>query len=191
MNNRERNLLILLGVIVVGAGLWYFGLPLWNHYVSLDEKVASNVRKIRQAQQKVLGIEGLVEDLREIRGRLRRVRQQLPEQGEFYSLMARLEEEARQVGISEDKIVTFERTGTRDRQFVREMVVRAQFRDLTLDQITRLLWRFNTRVPRLQVKSFDRFNLSMKRTDDGQRFDLRFDLLVYTLRPSDAPQEST
>lgn len=191
MNNRERNLLILLGVIVVGAGLWYFGLPLWNHYVSLDEKVASNVRKIRQAQQKVLGIEGLVEDLREIRGRLRRVRQQLPEQGEFYSLMARLEEEARQVGISEDKIVTFERTGTRDRQFVREMVVRAQFRDLTLDQITRLLWRFNTRVPRLQVKSFDRFNLSMKRTDDGQRFDLRFDLLVYTLRPLDAPQEST
>lgn len=184
MTDRERNLVILLGIVLAGGALWYFLLPLWHDYWTLGERVRDNVLRIRRARRKISRLGALEEDTRRMRDRFRRSRRKFPVHGEFYALMARLEEQARAAGLPEKKIVAFERTGSRDRRFVRKRIVRARFRELRLEQVARLLWRFRTRIPRLRVMSFDRFTLEAVPRRESPRFNVSFDLVVYTLKSS-------
>lgn len=184
MTGRERTLLILLVVVAVGVFGRYLLVPAWREYRALGERVRANVERIRRARRQVSRLGSLTAETRRIRARLERLRKRFPSRGEFHALMARLEEEARAAGIAGDRIAGFERGGTRNREYVRTRIVRARFRGLRLDQVVRLLWRFNRRIPRLRVKSFDRFHLTMDRRQRSRRFDLQFDLVVYTLKSS-------
>lgn len=184
MTDREQNLVILLVIVLTGGAVWYVLLPLWHDYWTLGERVRDNVLRIRRARRKISRLGALEEDIRRIRDRLRRSRRKFPDHGEFYGLMARLEEQARAAGLPEKNIVAFERTGSRERRFVRARVVRARFRELRLEQVARLLWHFRTRIPRLRVMSFDRFTLETVSRRESPRFNVSFDLVVYTLKSS-------
>lgn len=184
MTDREWTLLVLLVVVAAGVLGRYILVPAWREYRALGERVRANVERIRRARRQVSGLGSLTEETRRLEARLERLRKRFPSRGEFHALMARLEEQARAAGIAGDRIAGFERTGTRDREYVRTRIVRARFRGLRLDQVVRLLWRFNRRIPRLRVKSFDRFHLKMDRGEGAPRFDLQFDLVVYTLTSS-------
>lgn len=187
MTDRERTLLILLVVVAVGIFGRYLLLPAWQEYRAVGERVRANVERIRRARRRISRLGSLTAETRRIEARLQRLRKRFPSRGEFHALMARLEEQARAAGIAGDRIAGFERTGTRDWDYVRTRIVRARFRGLSLDQVVRLLWRFNRRIPRLRVKSFDRFHLTMDRREGDRRFDLQFDLMVYTLKTSIPP----
>lgn len=187
MTDRERTLLVLLVVVAVGVLGRYLVVPAWREYRAMEERVRSNVERIRRARRRTSRLGPLTTETRRLRARLERLRQRFPSRGEFHPLMARLEEQARAAGIAGDRIVGFERTETRDRDYVRTRVVRARFRGLSLGEVVRLLWRFNRRIPGLRVKSYDRFQLKMDRREADRRFDLQFDLMVHTLKSSIPP----
>lgn len=184
MTEREQNFVILLVIVLAGSSVWYFLVPLWNDYWTLGDRVRRNVLRIRRARRTVSELGALQAEARQMRDRLIQYRGKFPRHDEFYELMARLEKQARAAGVAGEKIVAFERSGVRDRKFVTARRVRARFRDLRLEQVARLLWRFRRRIPRLRVKGFDRFTLETADRPGSERLDVRFDLIVYTLKPT-------
>lgn len=182
MTEREQNFVILLVIVLAGGITWYFLVPLWNDYWSLGNRVRENVLRLRRARRTVSELGSLREETRQLRDRLIRYRRKFPQHGEFNALMARLEKQARAAGIAGEKIVAFERSAVRDRKFVTARRVRARFRDLRLQQVARLLWRFRRQIPRLRVKGFDRFTLEAADRKGSPKLNVRFDLVVYTLK---------
>lgn len=181
MEKREKILVGLLCVAAVGAGIYYGYSYFWGNYVSWGKQIDENVQRIKEAQREARQIEQLVEDVKTTRRELKKARRRLPEQGEFYTLLARLESLARdEAGIPSDNIITFSQSQTRSRGMVRVMGISAQFQQITLDQAVTMLWEFKNMERLIDLNSFQ---LSPQETEEGNYvFNLNMTLNVYMLQ---------
>lgn len=187
MEKRERFLLIILCIAAVGAGFYYGYTVFWRNYLVWGEQIQQNVQKIREAQRKAAQIQQLVEEVKVTTRELKEARRQLPREGEFYSLLAKLETEARNSGIPDEKIITFSRTQTQTDGIVRKMAVSAQFQEIGLKETISMLWHFENMERLIDLQKFD---LNPVKTDSNQViFDLNLVLNVYMLR-DDAEEEA-
>lgn len=191
MEDRERNLLILLGILGAGIGIWYYLLPMYNHYVSLEDKIKSNVEDIRDAQRKASRLKSLLSNLEDTKRKLKAAKQKLPEKGRFNELMSQLEEQAREAGIQDRQIITFNRGNSNQIKdgAVREMIIKANFVGIKMSQLTDMLWRFDNMVRMVDIKSFKNFNLKQVETDQGYVFNLNLNLSVYILEAEDLSEK--
>jgi Tfp pilus assembly protein PilO len=180
MDRRERILVGLLAVAAVGAGIYYGYSYFWGNYVSWGQQIDENVQRIKEAQREASQIEQLVEDVINTRRELKKSRRRLPQQGEFYTLLAKLEQQARDAGIPDDKIITFSRSQTRSRGMVKVMGISAQFEQISLDQAVQMLWKFKNME---RLVDLNNFQMSPQETEEGGFvFNLNMTLNVYMLQ---------
>lgn len=188
MEKRERLLLILLSIAVVGAGFYYGYTFFWGNYVAWGEQIEQNVQRIQEAQRKAAQIEQLVEEVKVTTRELKEARRQLPREGEFYSLLAKLESQARNSGIPDDKIITFSRTQTQTDGIVRTMAISAKFQEIGFEETITMLWRFENMERLIDLQRFD---LSPVETNSNSfRFDLNLVLNVYMLQDEAEGEEA-
>lgn len=189
MEKREKILVGFLCVAAVGAGIWYGYTYFWGNYTDWGQQITENVQKIEEAQRKAAQIEQLVGDVKTTTKDLKYARRQLPEQGEFYTLLAKLEQEARDAGISDDKIITFSRSQTRSRGLVQAMSISAEFQEINLAQTISMLWRFDNMERLIDLKSFQiRPNTSEEQNQFI--FDLSMTINVYMLQEEASAEEA-
>jgi len=180
VERRERILLIILSVAAVGAGFYYGYTFFWGNYVAWGEQIEQNVQRIQEAQRKAAQIEQLVEEVKVTTRELKEARRQLPREGEFYTLLAELESQARKSGIPDDKIITFSRSQTQTDGMVRRMAISAKFQEIGLEETISMLWRFENMQRLIDLQRFD---LNPTQTDSNQFiFDLNLVLNVYMLQ---------
>ena len=104
MEKRERVLLIVLCLAAVGAGVYYGYNYFWGNYVEWGKEIEQNVQRIEEAQRKAAQIEQLVEEVKVTTRELKEARRQLPQEGEFYTLLSNLESQARDAGIPDARV---------------------------------------------------------------------------------------
>jgi len=179
MERREKILLGFLVCAAVGAVFYYGYTFFWGNYVEWGETIQENVQKIQEAQRQASQIEQLVNEFRNTSRELKKARRMLPEQGEFYELLAKLEQQAQDAGIPDKKIITFSRSQTKSRGLVRVMSIQAQFKSLSLEQMVSMLWRFENMRRLIDLQSFQ---LNPKQTQTQYFFDLNMTMNVYMLK---------
>lgn len=192
MEERERNLLIVLAFAAVGAGFYYVVLPMYYEYGDLKSKIESNVEEIQSAQTQAAQLEGLVEDLKKTKKDLKKAKQKLPDKGKFRELMTALESQARQAGIPDRKILEFSQGNvtTIKEGLVEEMVISARFDSISMQQLVDMLWRFDNMIRMLDIKSFRSFNLQRVQMDDQFFYNVNMNMTVYILRDTDTTEDS-
>lgn len=180
MEKREKYLFILLCAAAVGAGFYYGYNYFWGNYQQWGQDIEVNVQRIREAQRQATQIEELVKKVEVTIRELKEVRRQLPQEGEFYTLLSKLENEARNAGIPDNKIITFSRSQTRSQGMVREMSINAQFKEIGFQQTVDMLWRFENMERLIDLQTF---SLSPVDTESQEFvFDLKLVLNVYMLQ---------
>lgn len=183
MQKRERYLLISFCVLVTFVGIWYWVLPTYQRYVELDRSIQNNINQVRAAQTEASQLSNLLEDIKGKKRRLKAMKRRFPEEGRFNQLMSNLEEQALKAGISERKILEFNRGGVNELRegMVREMTLQASFEGITMGQLTDMLWRFDKMVTMVDVKSFKNFNMRKSESSGEFQFNVNLNLAVYIL----------
>lgn len=192
MEERERNLVMILGVSLALAFAWYWVIPTYNRYVKLEDKIESNVKQVRSAQRKASQLEQLVDKLKGTKKELKAAKQKLPEKGRFNELMSTLEQQARASGIDQRKIVEFNRGSKNKLQngLVRELTIKTRFQNISMGQMIEMLWRFDKLVRMVDVNNFQNHNLQITEDGEGFRFNLNLNLSVYIFEePTESSQE--
>ena len=182
MEKREKYLLIFLIIAAIGAGFYYFVIPMWNEYFEWADDIEDNVQRIQEAQRQAGRLDDLRDDVTEIRRDFVRARRRLPAEGEFFELLTQLEEEARNSGIEDEQIRTFSRGAVRDRDLVQVMSIDASFENISLDNLTEMLWRYRNMERLIDI---DSISLSKTGPEDESLFDVSLTLNVYILRPEE------
>ena len=183
MQQREKYLLISFCLLVTFAGIWYWVLPTYQRYVALEQSIQENIRQIRTAQTEASQLSNLVGEIKRKKSRLKAMKRRFPPEGRFNQLMSNLEEQALKAGISERKILEFNRGGVNERQdgMVREMTLQASFEGITMGQLADMLWRFDRMVTMVDVKSFKNFNMRKAESSGKFEFNVNLNLAVYIL----------
>lgn len=184
MKQREKILLSLAGVVGVIVGIYYVIWPKWNQYHEWQSTIDDNVEQMRTAQQTAAKIDQLVEDMTETKRKLKRSRQKLPKESKFNELMSRIEQEARKAGIPDGQIVSINRGSTNEREMIKELTIRAQFEQISMEQLAQMLWRFDNMIEMVDIKSFDNVNLTRVNTEEGYRYNLSLQIVVYIMKNS-------
>ncbi|MGM0380820.1 MAG: type 4a pilus biogenesis protein PilO [bacterium] len=179
MEQREKYMLIGLVVAAVGAGAYYFVIPMWNQYFSWADEIDENVQRIKEAQRQAGRLEDLKEEVTQTRREFVRARRRLPPEGEFFNLLAQLEDEARNSGIEDEQIRTFSRGSVRDRDMVQVMSIEASFENITLGNLTEVLWRYRNMERLIDI---DSISLQKSGEDSESIFSVSLTLNVYILR---------
>ncbi len=181
MEKREKILVGILLIIALGAGYFYLDLPFWENYLVWGQEIEENLQQIRVAQRRAAELDRLIEDYRQIQRELREAQRKLPEEGEFFELLASLEQEAERAGIPSRNIRSFERGAERTRDQVREMSIQAQFAEITIGQLARLLWSYDDLERLIDI---ERLRVRPVRGKDSFNVDL--ELMVYMLREGES-----
>lgn len=191
MEERERNLLLLLGVAALGAGFYYVVLPMYYEYGNLKSKIESNVNEIQSAQTQAAQLQSLVKELEDTKRKLKKAKQKLPDRGKFRELMTALESQARQAGIPDRKILEFSQGGvsTIEDGLVEEMVISAQFDSISMQHLVEMLWRFDNMIRMLDIKSFRSFDLQRVQVEDQFFYNVNMKMTVYILRDAEAVED--
>jgi len=183
LDDRERYLLIGLGILAFAIAVWYWILPTYYRYSSLKSKIDENVNKIRKARAQVTQLKQLVKKLKTTKKELKAAKRKLPERGRFNQLMSTLEQHARNAGIPGQKILTFSRGGVSSLQdgLLSEMTIQARFEKITMAQLVTMLWRYDNMTRMVDVKKFNSSDMKLPGDNSTVRFNLNLTLAVYML----------
>ncbi len=176
MEKREKIMVIFLGIAAAGVGFYYLVLPRWNSFVEWEGKIEKNVQRIKEARRKADRLDSLIEDVRNVRRKLKKAQRKLPEQGEFFDLLATLEQKAGASEIPKKKIVNFSRGSTRSKKMVKMRSINAEFEQITLGDLARLLWQYNNMERLIDIQK-----ISIKPTENKQ-FNVSLSLAVYIMK---------
>ena len=176
MEQREKVMLIGLVIASLVVGYYYVIGPAWEEYVERGEEIEQNVERIREAQARARGLEELIDEYEEIQKQLLEAERRLPEGGEFLELIVELENEAEAAGISSENIRTFDEGPIEERDEVVSMGIIAAFDNITIGELTRMLWRFNE-----MERLVDIIDIDITPTDDPDEYDVSLELAAYML----------
>ncbi|MFB6354959.1 MAG: type 4a pilus biogenesis protein PilO [bacterium] len=182
MEKREKYMLIGVGVLAVGLGLWYGYTYFWENYNNWHKKIQENVKRLREAQNTARRIDQLVKDVKKTSKKLKIALRKLPEQQEFFQLMSKLETEATNANISPDSILKFQRASERPRNLVVEMPIQAEFEQIAMGNLVMMLWKYKNMERLIDISKFE---LKPVETAQGeQRYNVTLRLRVYTIKES-------
>lgn len=170
-------MLILLAVAAVGVGYWYVIRTRWNQYNEWEGKIEENVKRVKEARRKARQLDSLIEEVREFRRKLKKAQRKLPEKGEFFDLLANLEQEATASGIPKGQISNFSRGSVRSKKMVKARSINAEFERITLGALARLLWQYNNMERLIDIQT-----ISIQPQQDANRFNVSLQLAVYILK---------
>ncbi len=182
MEQREKYMLIFMIIAAIGAGFYYFVIPMWNDYFEWADEIEDNVQRIQEAQRQAQRLDDLKAEVTEIRREFVRARRRLPAEGEFFDLLAQLEQEARNSGIEDEQIRTFSRGAVRDRDIVQVMSIDADFEEIAMSSLIEMLWRYRNMERLIDI---DSIGLSKTGPEGESLFDVNLTLNVYILRPEE------
>ncbi|GEM_PF-7085808 len=176
MEQREKVMLIGLIIAALVVGYYYVIGPGWEEYVERGEEIEQNVERIREAQARARGLEELIEEFEEIQKQLLEAQRRLPEGGEFLELIVALEREAEASGISSGNIITFDEGPIEERGEVVSMGIIAVFENITIGELSQMLWRFNE-----MERLIDIIEIEITPSDEQDTYDVSLELAAYML----------